>query len=62
MVLDSQKETTKICEELSRVKGARGCLIRWQETYWVFCPQGPNMAECIAHEIRHIVEPEWRHK
>lgn len=42
----------------------RGCMMKHANgSYTIYCQDGSRdeLAECLAHEIRHILEPEWRH-
>jgi len=46
------------------VNGERGCMVKHPNgTIMIYCRNESRdaLAECLAHEIRHIVEPEWRH-
>ncbi len=42
-----------------------GCVVRHPNgRLEVYCEDATRLrlAQCFAHEIRHIVEPEWRHE
>jgi hypothetical protein len=41
----------------------RGCVIRSGEKLAVYCRAGSReeLAECLAHELHHVVDPTWRH-
>ena len=39
---------------------ARGCVTRHQGRITVYCQAGD--VACLAHEIRHVVEPGWQHE
>jgi hypothetical protein len=37
----------------------RGCVVLREGKIAIYCPVGD--AECIAHEIRHAIDPLWTH-
>lgn len=42
----------------------RGCLMQHPNgRITIYCADGSRdeLAECLAHEVRHLVEPAWRH-
>ena len=65
---ETLQEADQACRRLAKRdpgpgRAFGGCMVRWAEGgYWyyqVHCVR--DSAYCLAHEIRHIVEPEWHH-
>ncbi len=47
------------------VDGQRGCMMKHPNgTLTIYCRDESRdaLAECLAHEIHHITNPEWRHE
>ena len=62
VILDDWRRVARACHVITRDHRAIGCLNRVTTT--ILCPLNGEqpLAECLAHEIRHLIEPAWTHE
>ena len=64
VTLGPAEEIRRQCADLTGQRDTLGCLTGtmglagWQSVH-ILCPF--NSPTCLAHEVRHLVEPGWTH-
>ena len=63
VILNGWRDTAKACAAISGQPNAIGCMTRRGNHVTILCPVDGSvtLAQCLAHEIRHVVEPQWHH-
>ena len=61
VILDDGRRVAEQCQQITGHPRAQGCMVRVGNRVTIMCPRDWP-AECLAHEVRHVVEPEWRHE
>ena len=64
VVLGDSASTARQCVRLTGEPRAVWCMTRFGPAVTIYCPmiKAEGLAECLAHEIRHVLEPAWRHE
>ena len=63
VILDDARTVAATCATITRQPSAWGCVATIGEYHFIFCPRtGGGTAQCLAHEVRHVIEPTWRHE
>lgn len=64
VILDKPRRIAEACVQMSGKPAAEGCMQALNDRFFILCPldgASVSTAQCLAHEIRHIVEPGWQH-
>ena len=59
VVLGDDAGIRELCSRVLQ-RGALGCYWRRGSQVTIACPWDDG--HCLVHELRHVVEPDWRHE